>query len=266
MTEIAAGNLHNLVLTSTDQLYGFGSNFLGELGSATNNGTINPNPTPALVTLPGASGPVTEIAAARRHSLALTSSGQLYAFGDNHYGQLGSAANNGTDSPNPNPVPVDLGAGTTIDTVAPGSSAEQTLALVADLLVTTGSLPGGQVGAPYSANATAEGGAAPYTWQASGLPGGLSIDAASGKISGTPKKAGTAQVLLSVSDHFGIVAKSAAITLGVAPRPAISKLRQSHGRWREGRRLAKVSSLSARPKGGRPPLEGEGEPRLHRGQ
>jgi len=108
VTEIAAGGKDSLALTATGQLYAFGDNFYGELGSATNNGTGNPNPTPALVSLPGQSGPVTQIAAGGAHSLALTASGQLYAFGDNREGQLGRATNSGTDQPNPTPALVSL--------------------------------------------------------------------------------------------------------------------------------------------------------------
>ncbi len=54
-----------------------------------NSDPEHPNPTPALVTLPEAIGQVTQIAAGGDHSLALTATGQLYAFGDNRYGQLG---------------------------------------------------------------------------------------------------------------------------------------------------------------------------------
>jgi hypothetical protein len=88
--------------------------------------------------------------------------------------------------------------------------------VVADLAVPTGSLPAGQVGAPYSATATASGGAPPYAWQASGLPAGLSIDPASGQISGTPGAVGAFQVTLKVTDRFGIVAVSPSIEYTVA--------------------------------------------------
>ncbi len=245
MTQVAAGGYQSLALTSSGQLYAFGGNSYGQLGSAANN---NPNPTPALVTLPGAGGPVTQVAAGYEHSLALTSTGQLYAFGANFYGQLGSEANK---DPNPTPAQVDLGAGTTIDTMASGVEADITLVVIANLAVTSNSLPGGRVGAPYRATATAVGGTAPYAWQASGLPAGLSIDSASGQISGTPTAKGPAQVVLGVSDRYGIRAQSAPLALGIAPRLAISKLRQSHRRWRRGRRLAKVSSVAARRKGRR---------------
>ena len=96
VTQVAAGGDHSLVLTATGQLYAFGDNKYGQLGNATNDKSEEPNPTPTFVTLPGASGQVTEIAAGRNFSLAVTSSGQLYAFGHNYSGQLGNATNNKT--------------------------------------------------------------------------------------------------------------------------------------------------------------------------
>jgi alpha-tubulin suppressor-like RCC1 family protein len=60
------------------------------------------------VSLPGESGPLTQIAAAYQDSLAVTSTGQLYAFGWNEYGQLGSATNNGTNNATPTPLLVGL--------------------------------------------------------------------------------------------------------------------------------------------------------------
>lgn len=47
------------------------------------------------------------------------------------------------------------------------------------------------------------GGTAPYTWSASGLPGGLSIDSSTGTISGTPSAAGTFRVTVSAKDSNG---------------------------------------------------------------
>ena len=108
VTQLAGGTGHSLVVTSSGQLYGFGDNPYGQLGNATNNGTTTPNPTPTLVTLPGQIGTVVQIAAGAYHSLVVTSSGQLYAFGHNEYGQLGNATNNGTTTPNPTPTLVEL--------------------------------------------------------------------------------------------------------------------------------------------------------------
>jgi hypothetical protein len=221
VTQIAAGASHSLAVTSTGQLYAFGDNSDGELGGAANSGNTNPNPTPALVSLPGASGPVTQIAAGNGYSLAVTSGGQLYAFGLNQFGQLGSASNNGTTNANPTPALVGLPAGTTIDTVARGPEASRTLALVADLAVANGSLPPGRVGVSYSTTAQASGGVAPYRWSASGLPTGLSIDPASGQITGTSATPERANIVLTVTDGDGITATSATLrlTIGRAPPP-----------------------------------------------
>ena len=105
VVQVAAGDSHSLAVTSTGQLYAFGYNNFGQLGIATNSGTENPNPTPALVGLPGATGPVAQSAAGADFSLAVTSTGQLYAFGYNFDGQLGIAAN---VNPNPTPTLVEL--------------------------------------------------------------------------------------------------------------------------------------------------------------
>jgi hypothetical protein len=57
----------------------------------------------------------------------------------------------------------------------------------------------GVVGSSYTQTITATGGAAPRTFSTSGLPAGLSIDPASGIISGTPTTATTAAVTFSVT-------------------------------------------------------------------
>ncbi|MBV9323582.1 MAG: hypothetical protein JO352_07360 [Chloroflexi bacterium] len=127
VTQVAAGALHSLAVTSTGQLYAFGENQYGELGNAINNGTNNANPIPSLVSLPGPSGPVSQIVAGNDYSLAVTSTGQLYAFGYNYYGQLGGAVNNGTETANPTPLRAALPAGLTVATLARGAEALHTL-------------------------------------------------------------------------------------------------------------------------------------------
>ena len=220
ITQIAAGGSHSLVATSGGQLYAFGLNNLGQLGSATNNGTTTPNPTPALVSLPGQSGPVTQIAAGGSHSLAVTSSGQLYAFGDNSNGELGSATNSGTNNPNPTPVLVSLPAGTTIDTVARGPLAAHSLALVSGLSITTGSLADGQVGSRYGSTLSATGGTQPLSWSLSGLPAGLSLDGSTGAVSGSPTAPGSFTITATVTDSYGSQA-TGTLTLTISPRPTI---------------------------------------------
>jgi hypothetical protein len=225
-------------VTSSGQLYAFGANFYGQLGSTTNNGTSTPNPTPALVSLPGQSGPVVQVAAGDSHSLAVTSSGQLYAFGNNGEGELGSVSNSGTNNSNPTPALVAIAGGASIDTVARGAAASHTLVVVAQFAVSSGSLPAGAVGSPYRATVQATGGATPYRWSASGLAPGLGIDGSSGQITGIPTRAGSYTVTVTATDHDGIVAsRSLPLTISavkltglrVSPRTLTLTGRRVHG-------------------------------------
>jgi len=59
------------------------------------------------------------------------------------------------------------------------------------------------VGQPDSLQMTATGGTTPYTWSASGLPAGLSINSATGLISGTPTTAGTYTVTVTATGANG---------------------------------------------------------------
>ncbi len=71
----------------------------------------------------------------------------------------------------------------------------------APLKITTGNqLSGGTVGAAFTQAMTATGGLPPYTWFANGLPGGLTIDPASGVISGIPAATGDFTLTVRVTD------------------------------------------------------------------
>ena len=140
--------------------------------------------------------------------------------------------------------------GATIEFVAPGQ-ASHTLAVISDLAVTAGSPPLGTSGLPYRAQAQASGGAPPYSFAAAGLPPGLSIDGGTGAISGTPTTAGIYPGTVTVTDSRGIVA-SAPLSIAIFRRgisclcrpplrPRITAAHQSAKRWREGKRLARVS-------------------------
>src|SRR5450756_149320 len=112
VTAIAGGGQHSLALTSTGQVLAWGYNGDGELG--TGNGTTNSS-IPVAVSLPSGTT-VTAIAGGGRHSLALTSTGQVLAWGYNGYGGLG----NGTIFQNNTPVAVSLPSGTTVTAIAGG--------------------------------------------------------------------------------------------------------------------------------------------------
>ena len=76
----------------------------------------------------------------------------------------------------------------------------------AALMITSAPPPNGQVGVAYSYQETATGGILPYTWSATGLPVGLSIDAASGLISGTPQATCNCSGTVTVTDANGSIA------------------------------------------------------------
>ncbi|MEV6846728.1 putative Ig domain-containing protein [Actinoplanes sp. NPDC051411] len=61
----------------------------------------------------------------------------------------------------------------------------------------------GTIGAAVATTVTATGGRAPYTWSASALPAGLSLNASSGAVTGTPTTAGTTTVTITAKDADG---------------------------------------------------------------
>ncbi len=111
VTAVAAGALHSLALTSTGAVYAWGFNADGELGDG---GTVNTD-VPVKVKLP-AGTKVTAIAAGGYYSLALTSTGAVFAWGYNADGELGDGGTTKTDMP----VKVKLPAGTKVKAIAAG--------------------------------------------------------------------------------------------------------------------------------------------------
>jgi subtilisin family serine protease len=86
--------------------------------------------------------------------------------------------------------------------------------------ITTTSLPGGTVGTPYSETLQASGGTPPYTWtlDAGALPAGLTLNASTGVVSGTPTTAGTASFTVKVTDSAS-QSDTQDLSLAVAPPP-----------------------------------------------
>ena len=67
-------------------------------------------------------------------------------------------------------------------------------------ITTSRELPGVVLNSAYQQTLTATGGAPPYTWTATGLPAGLSLNATQGVISGTATAAGSFAIAITVAD------------------------------------------------------------------
>ena len=94
------------------------------------------------------------------------------------------------------------------------------------LAITTASLPSATVGSAYSTQLTASGGSGVYRWSVSAgsLPPGLSLDAATGVISGSPTDAGSASLTITANDQGPPAQQaSAALSIVVAAGPAAEK-------------------------------------------
>ena len=167
VTAIAAGGSHSLALTSAGEVFSWGHNDLGELG----NGSTTNSSVPVPVNLPPMTT-VSAISAGMGYSLALTSTGQVLAWGSNFFGQMG----NGTAGTNsclctPNPVAVSLPSGTTITAIAAGGFHALALTSSAHLLA-WGDNANGQLGNGTTANSSLP---VPVT-----IPSGTTITAIAG--------------------------------------------------------------------------------------
>jgi putative Ig domain-containing protein len=119
--------------------------------------------------------------------------------------------------------------------VGSSATANFTIVIGTPVTITTTTLPDGLTGKAYTTTVAASGGQTPYTWTlASGAPAWLSIDSASGALTGTPPAAGTYSVTviarssgaaggsgqstlsIIVSDAIQITSPSLTITLGQA--------------------------------------------------
>ncbi|MBF6558145.1 MAG: hypothetical protein IVW52_18720 [Acidimicrobiales bacterium] len=101
-TAIAASNFNGYAIGSDGNLYAWGDNFYGTLGNGTSgpdvcDGIGSPcSTTPVVVSLPSGVTP-TAIAGAAGEAYAIGSDGHLYAWGNNHDGDLGDGTDTGPD-------------------------------------------------------------------------------------------------------------------------------------------------------------------------
>ena len=113
VTQVAPGCFHSLALTSTGGVLAWGDNRSGELG---NGAASESSATPAPVPLP-AGVRIRSVSGGCAFSLAVSTTGQLWAWGNNSVGQLGNGAPGGFSA---TPALVHLPAGVRIATAAGG--------------------------------------------------------------------------------------------------------------------------------------------------
>ncbi|WP_156213821.1 M4 family metallopeptidase [Lentzea aerocolonigenes] len=82
----------------------------------------------------------------------------------------------------------------------PAQSADPTCSATGTVTVSNPGNQSSTVGTAVSLPLSASGGTAPYTWSATGLPAGLSINSSNGTISGTPTTAATSNVTVTATD------------------------------------------------------------------
>jgi alpha-tubulin suppressor-like RCC1 family protein len=121
VTAVSAGEGFGLAVTSAGRVYGWGSNAYGELG----DGTTTTRRTPVLVRLPAHTKVVSAFGGGL-HSLALTASGAILAWGYNVDGELGDC----TTTERLRPVRVLLSKSIKVTALAAGRY--HSLALTAD--------------------------------------------------------------------------------------------------------------------------------------
>jgi Putative Ig domain len=97
-----------------------------------------------------------------------------------------------------------------------------TLSVVNKLQIASAPAQVGEVGVLFSFKPSATGGRPPYKWAATGLPAGLTLDPATGEISGTPTAPGASPAKLTVTDGLGLTT-TLDLNVAVASKLAVAK-------------------------------------------
>jgi len=123
LVAVSGADDHSIALADDGTVYSWGRNDFGQLGDGTNTQRLSPVAVGGVL----AGKTVVAISGGHAHSLALTSNGDVYAWGYNQNGQLG----NGSTAPSNVPVPVTMTgvlAGKTVIAIAAGGDHNVVLA------------------------------------------------------------------------------------------------------------------------------------------
>ncbi|XP_041357060.1 RCC1 and BTB domain-containing protein 1-like [Gigantopelta aegis] len=144
VAQVACGGHHSMALTADGEIYAWGQNNCGQVGT----GTTSNQPTPRRITAVIGCRPAVALACGQTTSMALMDNGELFGWGYNGNGQLG--VGNNVNQPNPCRV---LGAltGLIISKVVCGYA--HTMALTDEgVLYSWGANSYGQLGTSSKAN------------------------------------------------------------------------------------------------------------------
>jgi alpha-tubulin suppressor-like RCC1 family protein len=147
ITTVAAGGFFSMALSDSGVVYAWGRNNKGQLGDGSTLDRHQPQPVIGLENLR-----IVAIAAGQAHALALTDTGQVYAWGDNARGQLGRHDYEGFSAEprvvwdaNLNPIGF-------VTAIASSSSANHSLAIINGRVVSWGANGYAQLGTGTNAN------------------------------------------------------------------------------------------------------------------
>lgn len=186
----------------------------------------SPTPTPQLVIATSAL-PAAPVGAAYSQQIQVTGGTAPYTYAATGLPSALSIASS-TGLVAGTPAQSAIGAATVVVTVTDTSTPQQTATATytltvtpATLAITTTALPTAIVGSAYTAILSASGGVTPYTYAATGLPSGLSINSSTGAITGTAalSAVGTHSVQFSVTDS-ATTPQTATATLTITVVPA----------------------------------------------
>lgn len=95
VVQVTAGEKASYALTKSGKVFAWGDNGYGQLG----NGSTTSSSTPVAVTGPLAAKVVIQLSAGGHHVLALTSDGEVFAWGEGTTGQLGNNSTTSSSTP-----------------------------------------------------------------------------------------------------------------------------------------------------------------------
>ncbi|MGD0090079.1 MAG: PKD domain-containing protein [Planctomycetota bacterium] len=189
---IACGNYHSMALKVDGTVWCWGFNSVGQLGDGTNGNKNVPVETSWLMNVTAIAGGGVQGLWSNDpgQSLALESDGTVWAWGSNQYGQVGD--------------------GTIVDRNVPVKINFRNVPVITSPLTVTGT-----VGTAFSYQITATN--SPTSFNAAGLPAGLTVNFGTGLISGLPAGAGVCTVTLSAANGDGNGTAKLALSLCVPP-------------------------------------------------